>query len=85
MRGTDMSALADVIKAVSSCLLEAGYTPQALRISSYDGTSAQGAWKVSGTFQNGFLGEYLGFEIDSDPATGAAKRLSVTEAPPRIG
>ena len=80
-----MSTLTDVIKAVSSYLFEMGYTPQALRISSYDSTSVQGAWKVSGTFQNGFLGEYLGFEIDYDPASGAAKRLSVTEASPRIG
>lgn len=80
-----MKTLSDVVKAVSSYLFEMGYTPQALRISSYDNTSIQGAWTVSGTFQNGFLGEYLGFEIDYEPGTGTARRLNVTEAPPRIG
>ena len=80
-----MKTLADVIKAASAYLLDAGYAPMALRISSYDGTSAQGAWTVSGTFQNGFLGEYLGFEIEHDPAAGTVKRLNVVEVPPRIG
>ena len=82
-----MSNLADAIKAVSSCLSEMGYTPHAMRMSSYDSTSEQeeGAWKASGTFQNGFLGEYLGFEVEYDPIAGTAKRLSVEEAPPRIG
>lgn len=80
-----MKTLTDVVKTVSSYLLEMGYAPLALRISSYDNTSVQGAWTVSGTFQNGFLGEYLGFEIDYEPDTGAARRLNVTEVPPRIG
>lgn len=80
-----MKTLTDVIKAVYSYLSEMGYTPQALRIVSYDNTSAQGAWSVSGTFQNGFLGEYLGFEIEYEPGTGTARKLNVTEAPPRIG
>lgn len=80
-----MNTLTDAIKAVYSYLFEMGYTPQAMRISSYDSTSAHGAWKVSGTFQNGFLGEYLGFDVEYDPTTGVANKLSVTEAPPRIG
>lgn len=83
--GEQASTLTGVIKAVSSCLFEAGYAPQALRMSSYDSTSVQGAWKVSGTFQNGFLGEYLGFEIDYDPVAGTARMLNVTEVWPRIG
>ena len=78
-------ALTDVIKAVYSYLFEMGYTPQAMRISSYDGALAQGTCKVSCTFQNGFFGECLGFDVEYDPTTGAAKRLCVTEAPPRIG
>lgn len=80
-----MKTLTDVIKAVSSYLSETGYDPMALRISSYDNTSAQGAWTVSCTFQNGFLGEYLGFEIEYDPSNGTARRLNVVEVPPRIG
>ena len=77
-----MGNLADAIKAVSSYLLEVGYTPNVMRISSYDGTSAQreGAWRAAGTFQNGFLGEYLGFEVEHDPNAGTARRLSVAEA-----
>ena len=80
-----MSTMTDMIKAASSYLFEMGYTPHAMRISSYDSTSAQGAWKVSGTFQDGLLGEYLGFDVEYDPIAGTAKRLSVEEAPPCIG
>lgn len=79
-----MAALTDAIGAVASYLREAGYTAYSLKISSFDTVSEPGAWTVSGTFQNGFLGEYCKFDIIYEPDTGAARRLDVVKIPARV-
>lgn len=77
----NMATLTDAIGAVASYLREMGYTAYSLKISSFDTTSAPGAWTVSGTFQNGFMSEYYRFEMIYEPETGSARKLVVEETP----
>lgn len=76
-----MATLTDAIGVVASYLREMGYTAYSLKISSFDTMTEPGAWTVSGTFQNGFLGEYYKFDIIHDPDTGAPRKLDVVEIP----
>lgn len=74
-----MATLTEAIKTVVSYLTEMGYTAYSLKISSFDSTSTPGAWAVSGTFQNGFIGEYYKFDMVYEPDSGSARKLDVEE------
>ena len=79
-----MLTLTDAISTVASYLREMGYTTYSLKISLFDSTLEDGAWAVSGTFQNGFLGEYYKFDIVYEPDTATARKLDVVEIPARV-
>ena len=79
-----MTTLADAIGAASSYLLEMGYTVYSLKISSFDAMSEPGVCAVSGTFQDGFMGEYHKFDIVYEPDTGAARSVNVVEISTRL-
>lgn len=74
-----MSTLADVISTVSAYLRDMGHVAYSLKISSFDTTSEHGAWKVSGTFQGGFMGDDYRFDIVYEPGSGTARKMDVAE------
>lgn len=80
-----MPTLTDVIGSIAGYLREMGYIAYGLKISSFDAATERGAWVVHGTFQNGLMGEYCGFEAIYEPDTGSARMINISEISARAG